>query len=152
MEDFGTEVNESEVSNETGARKSVVIEVPVEQDIVEKLKDSGVDVIDSSHPEYNNAINSAMKQMSSLGSIDQLKGEGSMSVRNSKKKFPLVKGMMINFENQSLVVDYVNVGQEFATMAASDVSNFPIGKKYMFNGDEYEVTRNENSKISVKLI
>jgi len=137
---------------ETESASLILDSIPTEKEIIEKMEESKTEIIDSGHPEYNNAINSAIKQMSSLGSIDQLKGEGSMSVRNSKKKFPLVKGMMINFENQSLVVDYVNVGQEFATMAASDVSNFPIGKKYMFNGDEYEVTRNENSKISVKLI
>jgi hypothetical protein len=75
-----------------------------------------------------------------------------MSVRNSKKKFPLVKGMVINFENCSLVVDYVNVGQEFATMAVMSNEDFPVGKKYMYAGDEYEITRSENKKISVKLI
>ncbi len=80
-----------------------------------------------------------------------LKARGSMMVFN-KKNFPLKVGMVINLQNIDMVVNYVNIGQNFVNLECKNIPNFEIGSKHMFKGVEYEVIKINGNKVTIKNI
>jgi hypothetical protein len=77
--------------------------------------------------------------------------KGDMVITN-KKNYPLKVGMVINFQNVDMVVDYINIGKNFINLTCKNVSVFEVGSKHMHNGIEYEVIKIDGNKITIKTI
>jgi len=77
--------------------------------------------------------------------------KGDMVITN-KKNYPLKVGMVINFQNVDMIVEYINIGKNFINLVCKNIHVFEIGSKHMYNGIEYEIIKIDGYRIVIKSI